>query len=196
MDFDNQELWIADRQRPRLVRARASGGQSLGTSPLATIAFGVTHDERISYLTDSDAQDLATIPIMLDGASRYRGKSLEKLLYLTAGNPFYLQIMCDHLVRHLISRRGGPIVEADIDRASQGLKHRCILDHGSVCSSGHDVAQVPFLPRQTWKVAWREQGRQPNVDQTARVDVAPDGDDHMDGCNCHSKEPEMNFIKS
>jgi hypothetical protein len=67
--------------------------------------FGVTHDERISYLRHSEARALAEDPIMLAGESRYRGASLVRLLSLTAGSPFYLQIFCDRLVQHLNSER-------------------------------------------------------------------------------------------
>ncbi|MBO0786611.1 MAG: ATP-binding protein, partial [Actinobacteria bacterium] len=67
--------------------------------------FGVTHDERISYLSGDEARALAENPIMMGGESRYKGASLDRLLSLTAGSAFYLQIFCDRLVQHLNRNR-------------------------------------------------------------------------------------------
>src|SRR5262249_58695881 len=36
---------------------------------------------------------------------RYKGASLDRLISLTAGSPFYLQIFCDRLVQHLNRNR-------------------------------------------------------------------------------------------
>ncbi len=84
--------------------------------------FGVTHDERITYLSDAEARALAEKPILLDTRSRYRGKALERVLQETAGSPFYLQIFCDHLVRHLNERRAPFITEADVDAVAGHLQ--------------------------------------------------------------------------
>ncbi len=67
--------------------------------------FGVTHDERISYLSGEEARALAENPIMMGGESRYKGASLDRLISLTAGSAFYLQIFCDRLVQHLNRNR-------------------------------------------------------------------------------------------
>jgi hypothetical protein len=67
--------------------------------------FGVTHDERISYLSEEEARALAQDPIMMGSESRYKGASLDRLIGLTAGSPFYLQIFCDRLVQHLNRNR-------------------------------------------------------------------------------------------
>jgi hypothetical protein len=83
--------------------------------------FGVTHPQRISYLSEAEARDLAESPILFDGESRYRGKAIEKMLKLTAGSPFYMQIVCDRLVRHLNAARAPFITEADIDQVMYQL---------------------------------------------------------------------------
>jgi hypothetical protein len=83
--------------------------------------FGVTHDERISYLRSRDARALAEDPIKLGGESRYRGASLDRLLSLTAGSPFYLQIFCDRLVQHLNSERLMFITESVISHVLREL---------------------------------------------------------------------------
>jgi hypothetical protein len=83
--------------------------------------FGVTHDERISYLSTTAARDLAERPILLGGSSRYRGRAMDRLIEYTAGSPFYLQIMCDHLVRHLNRRKRIFVTEADVDQVARDL---------------------------------------------------------------------------
>jgi len=67
--------------------------------------FGITHDERITYLSEDETTSLVSDPILLNGSSRYRGQALHRLFGLTAGSPFFLQIACDRLVRHLNARR-------------------------------------------------------------------------------------------
>jgi hypothetical protein len=79
--------------------------------------FGVTHDERISYLSTDDARRLAEQPLSLsDKSSRYRGYSLEKVIGLTAGHPFYEMILCDNLVRYLNENRLTHITERGVDQ--------------------------------------------------------------------------------
>ncbi len=74
--------------------------------------FGVTHDERISYLSEEEARALAENPIMMAGESRYKGASLDRLISLTAGSAFYLQIFCDRLVQHLNRNRLAFVTES------------------------------------------------------------------------------------
>jgi AAA ATPase domain len=76
--------------------------------------FGVTHDERISYLSEAEARALAENPIMMASESRYKGASLDRLISLTAGSAFYLQIFCDRLVQHLNRNRLAFITESVI----------------------------------------------------------------------------------
>ena len=76
--------------------------------------FGVTHDERISYLSAEEARALAENPIMMASESRYKGASLDRLIGLTAGSAFYLQIFCDRLVQHLNRNRLAFITESVI----------------------------------------------------------------------------------
>ena len=74
--------------------------------------FGVTPDERISYLSEQEARALAEDPIMMGSESRYKGASLDRLIGLTAGSAFYLQIFCDRLVQHLNRNRLAFITES------------------------------------------------------------------------------------
>jgi hypothetical protein len=86
-----------------------------------TNEFGVTHDERISYLSRDEADALSEHPIFLEGKSRYRGKALDRLFDLTAGSAFYLQIICDRLVRHLNRQKAAFVTEADVDIVAREL---------------------------------------------------------------------------
>jgi AAA+ ATPase superfamily predicted ATPase len=83
--------------------------------------FGFTHDEPLTYLNEEEAAALASRPILLDGMSRYRGQALQRLFELTAGSPFFLQITCDRLVRHLNSRKAAFVTEADIEQVARTL---------------------------------------------------------------------------
>jgi hypothetical protein len=77
--------------------------------------LALTHDERISYLSEGDARALAEVPIMMAGESRYKGSSLDRLISLTGGSAYYTQIFCDHLIRHLNQNRLLFITESVVD---------------------------------------------------------------------------------
>jgi hypothetical protein len=83
--------------------------------------FGVTHDERISYLSVEAATALAVEPILLGGESRYRGRSLDRLLMFSGRSPWFLQIMCDELVKLMNSRKASLITESDVDAVVRQL---------------------------------------------------------------------------
>lgn len=84
--------------------------------------FGVTHDERISYLSRHEAAHLSSDPISLNGLSRYRGHAQDRLFELTAGSPFYTHIICDRLVNFLNFRHAPFITVADIDSVLFGWR--------------------------------------------------------------------------
>jgi hypothetical protein len=81
----------------------------------------VTRQERITYLTESEARALAEEPLRFRGESRYRGGAMHRLMSLTAGGPYYLQMFCDRLVRHLNQERATFITEADINTVGRKL---------------------------------------------------------------------------
>ena len=102
--------------------------------------FGSTYDERISYLSPSEARKLAEDPILYNDKSRYRGHALERLLELTAGSPFYTNIMCDKLVNYLNARKAPFITEADIDAVLYGWKNG--KDEMSGLISGNEILPI------------------------------------------------------
>lgn len=83
--------------------------------------FGVTHDERLTYLDLDEAKSLIDEPIRINNNSRYRGSAIEKIIYYTAGSPFYTQIFCDQLVRHMNRIKAPFITEADIENIAVKL---------------------------------------------------------------------------
>ncbi|MFT4264695.1 MAG: hypothetical protein QM572_15010 [Nocardioides sp.] len=83
--------------------------------------FGVTKSDRLTYLSQSEARDLATDPILLNQSSRYRGRSIERLLELTGCSPWFLQIMCSSLVKHLNREHAPLVTESDVDAIARAL---------------------------------------------------------------------------
>ncbi|WP_250280579.1 MULTISPECIES: tetratricopeptide repeat protein [unclassified Frankia] len=66
--------------------------------------FQVSRVERVNYLSREDARKLIEDPIRIggrQGPTRYQGNSVDMILDLTAGNPFYIQKFCERLVNYL-----------------------------------------------------------------------------------------------
>ncbi len=86
--------------------------------------FGTTQDERVTYLKPDDAKMLIDEPIRIDGRngeSRYRGKAIQRIIELTAGSPFYIQILCNRLIEHMNHKHAGLITEADVEQVKNDL---------------------------------------------------------------------------
>ena len=86
--------------------------------------FGTTQDERVTYLTPEDARRLVDEPIRIGGphgASRYREQAIERILALTAGSPFYIQIICNRLVEYMNRKRAALVTEADVEHVKNEL---------------------------------------------------------------------------
>ena len=86
--------------------------------------FGTTQDERVTYLKPDDARKLIDEPIRISGRqdeSRYREQSIERILDLTAGSPFYIQIICNRLVEYMNVKYAELITEADVEQVKNEL---------------------------------------------------------------------------
>lgn len=83
--------------------------------------FGVSEKERLSYLTENASRELCESPILHDGRSRYRGKSLERIFEVTSGAAFFLQKFCFELVEYLNDRKRVLISQADVDHIFRSL---------------------------------------------------------------------------
>jgi superfamily II DNA or RNA helicase len=82
-------------------------------------AFRSAHRQRLSYLEESDAHALITEPIEFgDGASRYQGDAVARILHLTGGSPYYIQLLCRVLVDRVNARRKPLIGPADVDEVA------------------------------------------------------------------------------
>jgi len=86
--------------------------------------FGTTQDERVSYLKRDDAIKLIDEPIRVGGRqgdSRFRERAIERILDLTAGSPFYVQILCNRLVEYMNRKRARLVTEADVEQVKDEL---------------------------------------------------------------------------
>ncbi|WP_322820220.1 tetratricopeptide repeat protein [Chloroflexus sp.] len=86
--------------------------------------FGTTQDERVTYLRREDAIKLIDEPIRIggrSGESRYRERAIDRILDLTAGSPFYIQILCNRLVEYMNRKRASLVTEADVDQVKDEL---------------------------------------------------------------------------
>ncbi len=88
--------------------------------------FGTTQDERVTYLKEEDARKLIDEPIRIggrEGDSRYREQAIERISDLTAGSPFYIQIICNRLVDYMNVKHAGLVTEADVEQVKNELIH-------------------------------------------------------------------------
>lgn len=86
--------------------------------------FGTTQDERVSYLKPEDARKLIDEPIRIGGGvgqSRYRERAIERILELTAGSPFYIQILCNRLVEYMNRKHARLVTQADVEHIKEEL---------------------------------------------------------------------------
>ena len=86
--------------------------------------FGTTQDERVTYLRRDDAINLIDEPIRIggrQGESRYRERAIDRIIELTAGSPFYIQILCNRLVDYMNCKRASLVTEADVEQVKEEL---------------------------------------------------------------------------
>jgi hypothetical protein len=86
--------------------------------------FGIFQDERVSYLQAEDAESLIVDPVRIggrNGESRYREQAVQRILELTAGSPFYIQILCNRLVEYMNRKRAKLVTDADVEHVKDEL---------------------------------------------------------------------------
>ena len=86
--------------------------------------FGTTQDERVTYLKEEDARKLIDEPIRIGGRqgdSRYREQAIDRIFDLTAGSPFYIQMICNRLVEYMNVKHAGLVTEADVEQVKNEL---------------------------------------------------------------------------
>jgi formylglycine-generating enzyme required for sulfatase activity/AAA+ ATPase superfamily predicted ATPase len=83
------------------------------------VLFGKSLYRRISFLSNADAERLITEPVK--GTVQFDSKSLEAIYRLTAGQPFYTQVVCQNLIDHLNEHQKYCVDEADIEVVTEGI---------------------------------------------------------------------------
>lgn len=79
--------------------------------------FGMFKPERLTYLDIDAAKELIDEPIWdkYNNRSRYTRDSIYKIISLTACSPFYIQIICNELVRFMNSKRKPVLTPRDVE---------------------------------------------------------------------------------
>lgn len=79
--------------------------------------FGMFKPERLTYLDREAAKELIDEPVWDkdNSRSRYTRDSIDKIISLTACSPFYIQIICNELVRFMNSKRKPVLTPRDVE---------------------------------------------------------------------------------
>jgi len=97
--------------------------------------FQIAENQRVSYLEEEYARNLIVDPILTEEQkSRYRGEAVNRLIKLTAGSPYYIQIFCNRLVNYINRKKIIYVTDANIER----VKEELISGHNSLDSAVFD----------------------------------------------------------
>ncbi|MBL0301717.1 MAG: hypothetical protein IPP61_05070 [Cytophagaceae bacterium] len=79
--------------------------------------FGMFKPERLTYLDVKPAKELIDEPIWdkVNNRSRYTRDSIDKIISLTARSPFYIQIICNELVRFMNEKKKPVLTPRDVE---------------------------------------------------------------------------------
>ncbi|MFN8428999.1 MAG: hypothetical protein U0V04_03385 [Spirosomataceae bacterium] len=79
--------------------------------------FGMFKPERLTYLDIEAAKELIDEPIWdkTNNRSRYTRDSIDKIINLTACSPFYIQIICNELVRFMNAKKKPVLTPRDVE---------------------------------------------------------------------------------
>lgn len=79
--------------------------------------FGMFKPERLTYLDIKAAKELIDEPIWdkTNNRSRYTRDSIDKIISLTACSPFYIQIVCNELVRFMNAKKKPVLTPRDVE---------------------------------------------------------------------------------
>ena len=84
--------------------------------------LAITKRRRITYLSRSATEQLASKPILRpDGSSRFSKEAIDLLFKLTYGHPFYLQKFCYRLVKYLNERFFSSITDQEIKAIAEEM---------------------------------------------------------------------------
>ena len=79
--------------------------------------FGMFKPERLTYLDREAAKELIDEPVWdkANNRSRYTRDSIDKIISLTACSPFYVQIICNELVRFMNAKKKPVLTPRDVE---------------------------------------------------------------------------------
>ena len=91
--------------------------------------FKIFEPYKLSYIDEKSARELIEDPIRNeDGSSRYQPEAVNKILELSACSPFYIQILCDEIVKYANANRHSPITIIDVNNVLKLL----VSNQGSI----------------------------------------------------------------
>jgi len=113
--------------------------------------FGITQDERLTYLSKRDALKLIEEPVWNKKAnkSRYLEDATEKIIEYTSCNPYYIQIFCARLIKEMNEKKFIEATRSDIKPIAESFifggqaltddKFDNLLNAGEK----HDIQRIP-----------------------------------------------------
>lgn len=113
--------------------------------------FGITQDERLTYLSKRDALKLIEEPVWnkKSNKSRYLEDAAEKIIEYTSCNPYYIQIFCARLIKEMNDKKFIEATRSDIKPVADSFlfggqaltndKFDNLLNAGEK----HDIQRIP-----------------------------------------------------
>jgi len=113
--------------------------------------FGVTQDERLTYLSKRDALKLIEEPVWNIKAdkSRYLENAAEKIIEYTSCNPYYIQIFCARLIKELNAKKFIEATRSDINLVADSFLYggqaltKDKFDNLLNAGEKHDIQRIP-----------------------------------------------------
>ena len=117
---------------------------SFFAEPYATNAALIIERYPLSYLDTESAKELIERPILADGKSRFDAKAVDRILYYTAGSPWFLQIFMQQMVNYINDNKVVTVTDIDVYNVAQRFVNKQvetlskIKDFSSLVNSGMD----------------------------------------------------------
>ena len=90
---------------------------------------------KLDYIDEKSARELIEDPIRnSDGTSRYQKEAVDRIIKLTACSPFYIQIICDEIVRYANLNRHSQITIIDV----ASVLTKLVTNQGSISFGDFD----------------------------------------------------------
>ena len=113
--------------------------------------FGITQDERLTYLSKPDAVRLIEEPIGKTKSNRNRfiGNTLDTIIDYTSCNPYYIQIFCARLVSEMNRKKYIEVTNADVKEIADSFINggQALTDDkfDNLLSAGekYDIQKIP-----------------------------------------------------